>query len=187
MQYSLAALDAFIATQRALLAQQLADIGRLHQLKASLDFNSQVPLPMASPAPPHHDSQNVLAHLKSTLAAAPTLTLSTHAGIKLQLPPALDWAAFARCDPTPVRALAVPPPPSVPGSFPGPPTPTSPQPQPQPHDALLQSRPRPQANYRPSSGTPRARYSSLACAATRAAPRRLLTLPLPPLTMRATP
>ncbi|KAF5325415.1 hypothetical protein D9619_010008 [Psilocybe cf. subviscida] len=87
---TLDALESFIASQRALLTRQRADIDRLQHLKNDLSLRPGY----------------LLDHLSEELAD-PAFRLSEQADLKLKLPPKLDWKAFERSDPTSLHALNI--------------------------------------------------------------------------------
>ncbi|KAF8153298.1 hypothetical protein B0H34DRAFT_810079 [Crassisporium funariophilum] len=86
---TLQALEAFIQTQRNLLARQHADIERLHQLKFAL---------VQRPS-------QILSNLSNELDE-PAFRLSEQGDLRVKLPKGIDWAQFENSDAGPLRTFA---------------------------------------------------------------------------------
>ncbi|KAF8179913.1 hypothetical protein BJ912DRAFT_929549 [Pholiota molesta] len=86
---TLQALEAFVATQRVLLARQRADIEALQRLK-----NDLVQRP-----------SQVISHLSEELTDN-AFRLSEQADLRLTIPKEIEWSSFQNSDTLPLRAFA---------------------------------------------------------------------------------
>ncbi|PFH47321.1 hypothetical protein AMATHDRAFT_6872 [Amanita thiersii Skay4041] len=94
------ALEAFILTQRALLAQAQQDIARLQALKSYISSSSS---PSSSSQPAAVDPNDLLDKLNELEVGE----IKDPSFYRLQLPDGIDWSAFEGCDPGPLNALAL--------------------------------------------------------------------------------